>query len=63
MKEAFLSQSVERLQEVAQTMDSEVFAYHFKRCIDSGLWVPDANAKEGDEAEDEPKGASEEKKE
>ncbi|VDM37872.1 unnamed protein product [Toxocara canis] len=44
MKEAFDSQDVARLQAVAQSMDQEVFCHHLKRCIDSGLWIPDANA-------------------
>lgn len=44
MKAAFDSQEVARLQEVAQRMDREVFAYHLQRCIDSGLWIPNANA-------------------
>lgn len=26
-------------------MPEEEARYHMKRCIDSGLWVPDANAK------------------
>lgn len=33
-------------------MKPEEATYHMKRCVDSGLWVPDANKKEGDE-EDE----------
>ncbi|VDN18657.1 unnamed protein product [Gongylonema pulchrum] len=49
MRAAFDSQEVSRLQEVAQKMDREVFSYHLGRCIDSGLWIPDANAaKEGE---------------
>jgi hypothetical protein len=32
---------------IAETMDAEVFQYHLKRCIDSGLWIP--NAKEHEE--------------
>ncbi|VDN05383.1 unnamed protein product [Thelazia callipaeda] len=44
MKAAFDCQEVSRLQEVAQKMDHEVFAYHLQRCIDCGLWIPDANA-------------------
>ena len=31
-------------------MPEEEARYHMKRCIDSGLWVPDAKAKEEDEA-------------
>ncbi|KAI6226167.1 Hsp90 chaperone protein kinase-targeting subunit [Aphelenchoides fujianensis] len=47
MQEAFTSQSVEKLQDIATTMDSEVFQYHLNRCIASGLWVP--NAKDAEE--------------
>uniref|UniRef100_A0A914ZYM4 Hsp90 chaperone protein kinase-targeting subunit n=1 Tax=Parascaris univalens TaxID=6257 RepID=A0A914ZYM4_PARUN len=47
MKEAFASKEVERLQAVAEKMDHEVFLYHLHRCIDSGLWIPDAKAAEG----------------
>ncbi|RCN42334.1 Cdc37 Hsp90 binding domain protein [Ancylostoma caninum] len=47
MRAAFDSQDVSKLQEVALSMDREVFSYHFQRCIDSGLWVPNAS----DEAE------------
>lgn len=43
MRAAFDSQEVSRLQEVAEKMDREVFTYHLQRCIDSGLWIPDAN--------------------
>uniref|UniRef100_A0A0R3RQX0 Hsp90 chaperone protein kinase-targeting subunit n=1 Tax=Elaeophora elaphi TaxID=1147741 RepID=A0A0R3RQX0_9BILA len=44
MRAAFDSQEVSRLQEVAEKMDREVFTYHLQRCVDSGLWIPDANA-------------------
>lgn len=44
MKAAFDSQEVSCLQKVAEKMDREVFSYHLQRCIDSGLWIPDANA-------------------
>ncbi|KAI6242965.1 Hsp90 chaperone protein kinase-targeting subunit [Aphelenchoides fujianensis] len=47
MQEAFTSQSVEKLQDIATTMDSEVFQYHLNRCIASGPWVP--NAKDAEE--------------
>lgn len=47
MKAAFDSQEVARLQAVAESMDREVFSYHLQRCIDSGLWIPDASAQKG----------------
>ncbi|VDO65110.1 unnamed protein product [Haemonchus placei] len=54
MRAAFDSQDVSQLQQVALSMDREVFTYHFQRCIDSGLWVPNANAKaeEGEHADE-----------
>lgn len=44
MQEAFQSQSMEKMYEVAESMDPHVFQEHLQRCIDSGLWIP--NAKE-----------------
>jgi cell division cycle protein 37 len=44
MKKCFDEQNIGLLQKCAETMDKEVFAYHLQRCIDSGLWVPNANA-------------------
>uniref|UniRef100_A0A915LUV7 Hsp90 chaperone protein kinase-targeting subunit n=1 Tax=Meloidogyne javanica TaxID=6303 RepID=A0A915LUV7_MELJA len=47
LREAFESQSMDKMFKVAETMDREVFNYHLQRCIDSGLWIP--NAKEHEE--------------
>ncbi|KAF7633450.1 hypothetical protein Mgra_00007138 [Meloidogyne graminicola] len=47
LREAFESQSMEKMFQVAESMDREVFNYHLQRCIDSGLWIP--NAKEHEE--------------
>ena len=44
LKECFESKSVAKLQEVLSNMPKEVATYHMKRCVDSGLWVPDAKA-------------------
>lgn len=38
---------MEKMFQVAESMDREVFNYHLQRCIDSGLWIP--NAKEHEE--------------
>ena len=38
LRDAFETQSMERMFAVAEQMDSEVFQYHLQRCIDSGLW-------------------------
>lgn len=31
------------LQKTIESMDPEEAKYHMKRCVDSGLWVPNAN--------------------
>lgn len=43
LKECFLSQDVGMLQTTIEKMDPEEAKYHMKRCVDSGLWVPNAN--------------------
>lgn len=52
LKECFETQDIKKLQEVLSAMDENNAKYHLKRCIDSGLWVPDAKSKEnaGDES-------------
>ena len=52
MREAFASQSVQALMDIAEKMDREVFQYHLDRCIKSGLWVPNAKDQEEDEKEE-----------
>ncbi len=44
LKECFASRSVAKLQDVLDKMGKEEANYHMNRCIDSGLWVPDAKA-------------------
>lgn len=50
MRACFDQQDVSLLQKCAESMDKEVFAFHLQRCIDSGLWVPNANG--GSDVED-----------
>lgn len=51
LKECFETQDINKLQEVISEMDEKDARYHLKRCIDSGLWVPDARkAAEEDES-------------
>lgn len=39
------------LQKVIESMDPEDAKYHMKRCVDSGLWVPNAgDSSSGDKA-------------
>lgn len=49
MQDCFEKQDIPALQKLAETMDKATFAQHLQRCIDSGLWVP--NAKDAEEAE------------
>uniref|UniRef100_A0A915DRN1 Hsp90 chaperone protein kinase-targeting subunit n=1 Tax=Ditylenchus dipsaci TaxID=166011 RepID=A0A915DRN1_9BILA len=42
MQDAFQTQSMDKMFEVAENMDPEVFQHHLQRCIASGLWVPNA---------------------
>lgn len=46
LQACFESQDIELLKETIAKMDPEEAAKHMKRCVDSGLWVPDKNQKE-----------------
>uniref|UniRef100_A0A1B0CC95 Hsp90 co-chaperone Cdc37 n=2 Tax=Lutzomyia longipalpis TaxID=7200 RepID=A0A1B0CC95_LUTLO len=50
LQKCFESRDVKMLQETIAKMDPEEAKYHMKRCVDSGLWVPEAN-KEASEDE------------
>ena len=41
------------LKEVIAKMPEDEARYHMKRCVDSGLWVPDANKKDDEEVEED----------
>ena len=43
LKECFESQDKQRLQDCIKAMNQKDARYHMKRCVASGLWVPDAN--------------------
>ena len=45
LRECFETQSVGKLQGALAKMSKEDATYHMKRCVDSGLWVPDARSK------------------
>lgn len=51
LKKCFESQDIKLLQDTIATMDEEQAKYHMKRCVDSGLWVPEGGKKK--EAEEE----------
>uniref|UniRef100_A0A1L8DWR3 Hsp90 co-chaperone Cdc37 n=1 Tax=Nyssomyia neivai TaxID=330878 RepID=A0A1L8DWR3_9DIPT len=52
LQKCFESRDVKLLQDTIAKMDPEAAKYHMKRCVDSGLWVPEAN-KGGSEDEGE----------
>nr|CAH0107993.1 unnamed protein product [Daphnia galeata] len=43
LKDCFEKQNIELLQQAISTLPEEEARYHMKRCVDSGLWVPDGN--------------------
>ncbi|CAG9814122.1 unnamed protein product [Phaedon cochleariae] len=45
LKKCFETQDIKLLQETIAKMDEDQAKYHIKRCVDSGLWVPDAGKK------------------
>ncbi|XP_055606909.1 hsp90 co-chaperone Cdc37 [Uranotaenia lowii] len=50
MQDCFESRNIAMLQEVIAKMPEEEARYHLKRCVDSGMWVPDGGKKaEGEE--------------
>lgn len=46
LQKCFESQDIPLLQQTIAAMPEEEAKFHMKQCIDSGLWVPDARAKE-----------------
>uniref|UniRef100_A0A5S6QCX5 Hsp90 chaperone protein kinase-targeting subunit n=1 Tax=Trichuris muris TaxID=70415 RepID=A0A5S6QCX5_TRIMR len=54
MQECFRSRSKTMLKEVAEKMSDKEFSTHLQRCIDSGLWIPNAN--DDEELQGEPAG-------
>ncbi|XP_020299889.1 hsp90 co-chaperone Cdc37 [Pseudomyrmex gracilis] len=51
LKKCFETQDIPLLQQTIAAMPEEEATYHMKRCVDSGLWVPDAKAKEKEKEE------------
>ena len=51
LQDCFEKRDTEMLKEVIMKMPEEEAKYHMKRCVDSGLWVPEAGAKEATEPE------------
>ncbi|KAM9746205.1 hsp90 co-chaperone Cdc37 [Menidia menidia] len=53
MQKCFDEKNIQMLQEVITKMDPTEAKLHMKRCIDSGLWVPNSKTDDGDEKEEE----------
>ncbi|XP_024115636.1 hsp90 co-chaperone Cdc37 [Oryzias melastigma] len=53
MQRSFDEKNIQMLQEAMNRMDPEEGRYHMRRCIDSGLWVPEARESEDEEEEDD----------
>nr|XP_046228046.1 hsp90 co-chaperone Cdc37-like isoform X1 [Scatophagus argus]XP_046228056.1 hsp90 co-chaperone Cdc37-like isoform X1 [Scatophagus argus] len=51
IQKSFDEKNVQMLQEAISRLDPEEGKYHLRRCIDSGLWVPESGG--GDDEEDE----------
>ncbi|XP_078091112.1 hsp90 co-chaperone Cdc37 [Mustelus asterias] len=49
MKDCFDSKNIQMLQDVISKLDPTEAKYHMQRCIDSGLWIPNAKAAEEEE--------------
>ncbi|KAF7271776.1 cell division cycle protein 37 [Rhynchophorus ferrugineus] len=52
LKKCFDTRDIKLLQETIRSMDEEEAKKHIKRCIDSGLWVPDASQNESGDSEE-----------
>lgn len=51
LRECFDTRDTDKLKLVLAQMSEEDVNYHMKRCIDSGLWVPERNDKDTNDAE------------
>ncbi|XP_075947710.1 hsp90 co-chaperone Cdc37-like isoform X3 [Anarhichas minor] len=52
IQKSFDEKNIRMLQEAINKLDLDEGKYHLKRCIDSGLWVPDSLEGDGDEEEE-----------
>ena len=56
MQECFEAKDIAKLQKVIEAMEKGKAEYHMRRCVSSGLWVPEANKgveKKEEESEEE----------
>ncbi|CAG9859381.1 unnamed protein product [Phyllotreta striolata] len=54
LKKCFETQDIQLLQDTIAKMDEEQAKYHMKRCVDSGLWVPEGGKKKEEAEASEP---------
>ncbi|KAG8233139.1 hypothetical protein J437_LFUL010369 [Ladona fulva] len=59
MQKCFETENIQMLQEVIAKMPEKEACYHMKRCIDSGMWIPDGKKKDEDSPSKGEAGASE----
>lgn len=59
LQECFEKKDIQMLQEAVAKLPKEEAEYHIKRCVDSGLWVP--NAKDAEKEKDGGEGGAEDK--
>uniref|UniRef100_A0A0A9YDS2 Hsp90 co-chaperone Cdc37 n=1 Tax=Lygus hesperus TaxID=30085 RepID=A0A0A9YDS2_LYGHE len=52
LQDCFEKQDIPMLQEVIANMPQDEAAFHMKRCVDSGLWLPDGGKKDSAEGGD-----------
>ncbi|XP_068444965.1 hsp90 co-chaperone Cdc37 isoform X2 [Clinocottus analis] len=53
VQKGFDEKNLQMLQEAINKLDLEEGKYHLRRCIESGLWVPDSGEEEGKEEDEE----------
>ncbi|KAM6939480.1 hsp90 co-chaperone Cdc37-like [Xenentodon cancila] len=53
LQRGFDEKNIQMLQEAMNKLDPEEGRYHLKRCVDSGLWVPDKGEDEDEEDDEE----------
>jgi len=60
LKDCFESQNIQLLKDSIAAMEVDQATYHMKRCVDSGLWVPEGNLMTDKSNEEEDKSKEEE---
>lgn len=60
LQKCFESKDIASLQKAITELPEEEARYHMKRCVDSGLWVPEANKGQETEGKEKEEGEGEE---